>query len=79
MPKKTLKHEDDPLAGDMTEFIQSAHFKRALFEMRPKDTTMTLRMPRSLVLTAKRVAKKRGIKYQRMIRQAIVEYVAKIA
>lgn len=77
--RKQKRREDDPLDRDMSDFIRSGHFKRVLFEMRPKDTTVTLRVPQSLVDAAKKIAKARGVKYQKMMRQAIVDYVEKAA
>lgn len=77
--KRRAELEDDPLAGDMSVFLGKGGFKSLHFEKEPKDTTVTLRVPSSLITTAKRVAKKKHMKYQRMMREAIVEYVARAA
>ncbi len=79
MKKGRKSNQDDPLAEDLTGYLSTLEFKRAKVEMARKDTTVTLRVPSELVVTAKKVAKKHGVKYQTMMRQAIVEYVAKAA
>jgi predicted DNA binding CopG/RHH family protein len=79
MKKGRKSSPADPLAEDLTGYLSTLNFKRAKVEMAPKDTTVTLRVPSQLIVTAKKVAKKHGVKYQTMMRQAIVEYVAKAA
>lgn len=76
---KRAELDDDPLAEDFTDLIKAGGFKPLVLDKTPKDTTVTLRVPASLITTAKRVAKKRGIKYQKMMRQAIMEFVARAA
>jgi len=76
--KVTLRDED-PLAGDMSDFISKAKWRRIRFVFAPKDTTVTIRIPKTFVELAKQVAKKKGVKYHKMMRDAIVDYVVKAA
>jgi predicted DNA binding CopG/RHH family protein len=74
---KNPSKANDPLAGDMSDFISKAKWQQARFTFAAKDTTVTLRIPQALVDSAKKIAKKKHIKYQRMMRDAIVDYVVK--
>jgi predicted DNA binding CopG/RHH family protein len=71
--------EDDPLDRDMSDFVSKAKWRRVRFVFAPKDSTVTIRIPRTVVDLAKQVAKKKGIKYHKMMRDAIVDYVVKAA
>ena len=71
--------DDDPLAGDMSDFISKAKWIKTSFVFAANDATVTIRMPKALVAVARKVAKKRGIKYHRMMRDAIVSDVLKAA
>lgn len=72
---KNPPKDQDPLAGDLSEFIGKAKWRKVRFVLAPKDTTVTLRMSKDMVETAKRVAKKRGVKYHRLMRDAIAHYL----
>lgn len=72
-----LKKADDPLAGDMSDFITAAKLRKVHFTFSPKDTTVTLRLPATLVDSAKKVAKRKGVKYQAMLREAIADFVVR--
>jgi predicted DNA binding CopG/RHH family protein len=71
------KKSEDPLAGDLSELLRSAGWKKTRFIFAPKDTTVTLRLPASLVNGAKKVAKRKGVKYQAMMREAIADFLVK--
>jgi predicted DNA binding CopG/RHH family protein len=75
--KKSIKINNlkDPLAGDLSGVLGTLQFKKARFSVAAKDTTITLRMPASLVDSAKALAKHKGVKYQHMMRDAIVDFV----
>lgn len=78
--KKYIKNppkKDDPLAGDLSDFIGKAKWRKLRLVFTPKDTKVTLRLTKGMVDTAKKVAKKKGIKYQRLMRDAIADYLTK--
>ena len=56
--------------ADLTEYDLSG-FKRMPFEFEPKSAQVNLRMPESLLKAVKARAKKRGIPYQRFIRETL--------
>ena len=80
--KKFIKNpskKNDPLARDLSDLIGKGNWRKVRFIMSPKDTTITIRVPQSLVDTAKKVAKKKGVKYHSMMRDALADYLAKAA
>lgn len=77
--KLKAAESEDPLAHEWTGYIGKLKWHKTRFTFAPKDTTVTLRIPASLIDLAKKVAKKKGIKYHRMMRDAIVDYVVKAA
>jgi predicted DNA binding CopG/RHH family protein len=78
--KATAKEiEDDPLAEDLTGYLSTLKWRKSHFKFAPKDATMTIRMSKSLVDMVKKVAKKKGVKYNRMVRDVIADYVVKAA
>lgn len=76
---KNPPKDQDPLAGDLSEIIGKAKWKKVRFVLAPKDTTVTLRMSKDMVETAKKLAKKRGVKYHRLMRDAIANFLIKAA
>ncbi len=76
---KARAKEDDPLAGDLSAFIGKANWRKVRFLMAPKDTTVTIRINKGVVDLAKKVAKQEGIRYHRLMRNAITNYVIKAA
>lgn len=46
-------------------------FKRTHFEFEKKDAHLTMRIPEALLAAVKAKASKRGVPYQRLIREAI--------
>ena len=78
-PVKSKAKEDDPLAGDLSQFIGKANWRKVRFLMAPKDTTVTIRINKGVVDLAKKVAKHEGVKYHRLMRNAITSYVVKAA
>ena len=81
--KKRRKAEtQDPLDRDMSfVFDQPEKWKefRELFQFAPKDKTITLRMSADLLDRYKKLAKERDTKYQKLIREALLEYLLKKA
>ncbi len=74
---KTDEEVEDFVANaDLSEFDFSG-FKRLRFEFQPKSARVNMRLPESLLKSVKARASKRGIPYQRFIREALEEAVAK--
>lgn len=71
------KKKDDPLAGDLSDVIGNAQWRKVRFIFVPKDKTLTLRMPAVMVESAKKLAKRKGVKYQALMREAIADYLVK--
>ena len=57
--------------------LDFSQFKPAHFEFEKKDSRVNMRFPQSLLKTVKERAGKRGIPYQRFIREAVEEKLAK--
>ncbi len=79
--KKTInKEEKDPLDRDMSWLIKKQNkFVRLsdLLKTLPKDKTISLRLSVALVSALKEIAKRDKIKYQKLIRNILSEYVEK--
>ncbi len=56
--------------ADLTEYDLSG-FRMTRFEFKPKDKAISLRLPEDLFKAVQDKAKREGIPYQRLIRQAI--------
>lgn len=80
--KTKRKESDDPLDRDMS-FVFDAPEKWSkmsdLLKHLPKDKTITLRLSSDLLDQYKKLATKRDTKYQKLIREALIEYLAKKA
>ncbi len=57
-------------ASDLTQFDLSA-LKPTQFEFAPKEARINMRLPGELLSAVKRAAKRRGVPYQRFIRQTL--------
>lgn len=78
LPKiRTDKEAEDILKEDLSDFINKDNFKRTTFEFAPKDKSITIRISDPLLNSVQSVAEKQGVPYQRIIRQAIEEYLKK--
>ncbi len=74
---KTDEEAEDFVANaDLSEYDFSG-FKRVRFEFQPKSARVNMRLPESLLKSVKARASKRGIPYQRFIREALEEAVTK--
>jgi predicted DNA binding CopG/RHH family protein len=81
IPSKKRRAED-PLDRDMSFiFNDPTKWKKfsELFQFVPKDKTITLRMSADLLNRYKKLAKERATKYQKLIREALIEYLVKKA
>ena len=61
--------------ADLSEYDLS-RFKPMRFEFAPKDGRVNMRLPRDLLAAVKRQAERRGLPYQRYIREALERAVA---
>jgi predicted DNA binding CopG/RHH family protein len=72
---KTDKEAEDFVAkADLTEYDLSGG-QVVRFELRPKDKTVSLRLPEQLLNAVRRQAEKAGMPYQRYIRMALEKAV----
>ena len=72
LPKmKTDAKAEKLLKTDISEFLNKKNFKRTSFEFEPKTKAISLRLSESLLKALKQEAKKRGINYQKLIREAV--------
>jgi predicted DNA binding CopG/RHH family protein len=58
--------------SDLTQYALSA-LKPMRFEFAPKEARINMRLPGELLSAVKRAAKRRGVPYQRFIRQTLEE------
>lgn len=80
-PKKK-RSKVDPLDGDMSwifehkaKWMKFSH----LFQLEPKNKSITLRISESLLNQLKKMAEESNTNYQKLIRQAIIELLSKKA
>src|SRR6266852_2410064 len=66
---KTDKDAEDFLDQDLSDYISAENF--AQFEFRPKQKSVNLRISEELLNAVRAVAHRRGIPYQRYIRQTL--------
>ena len=83
MAKSKKKNaEADPLDKDMSFLLKEkgkwVRFND-LFQMQKKNKTITLRVSDDLLNEVKKIAKEEDMDYQKLIRNIIIEYVAKKA
>ena len=80
--RKRKNNNEDPLDRDMSfVFDDPTKWKQfsELFQFAPKDKTITLRMSADLLSRYKELADKMDTKYQKLIREALLEYLLKKA
>jgi predicted DNA binding CopG/RHH family protein len=75
----TDKEVKDLLKQDLNDYIHKGNFKKTTFEFEPKDKSITIRISDPLLHSVQAVADRKGVPYQRIIRQAIEEYLKKTA
>ena len=67
--KNELKEWNDPLEGDLSDFMSSGDWQVTRFELtKPKNKVITLRISEELLNSVKKRAKKLNLDYQRLIR-----------
>ena len=83
MAKSKKKNiEADPLDRDMSFLLkEKGKWVRLneLFQIQKKNKTITLRVSDDLLKEVKKIAKDEDMDYQKLIRNIIIEYVAKKA
>lgn len=80
--KKRKREIHDPLDRDMSfVFDDPTKWKQfsELLQFAPKDKTITLRMSADLLSRYKKLAKEENTKYQKLIREALLEFLLKKA
>ena len=68
---KTDKEADKFLDRDLSYYINAENFAPFQFEFRPKQKSVNLRISEELLNAVRAVAHRRGIPYQRYIRQTL--------
>lgn len=64
---------------DLSDYLSPENFKLTSFEFAPKNKSITLRVSDELLGAVQAVAKRRGINYQKLIREAIEQFLKKAA
>lgn len=78
MKKKAPKFKSDREAADflehdLTDYIDPAKAQRVTFEFLPKTEKVNLRFPPELLSAVRKKAARKGMSYQKYIRQAVEE------
>jgi predicted DNA binding CopG/RHH family protein len=84
MKKRLPKMKSDRAARavmkrDLSDYLSKENFKPVTFEFEPKDKSITLRVSSALLKAVQNVANKNGTNYQKLIREAIEQYLRKAA
>ena len=72
---KTDKEAEEFLDKDLSSIIGSKGFKKIKFELKPKNSSITIRVPEELKEAFKERAKKEGLSYQKLMREALENYI----
>jgi len=72
---KTDKSAENLLKQDLSSYIHSKNFHSTKFELNPKNQTITIRISEGLLKALKSKAKRQGIHYQKLMRQALEKYL----
>lgn len=76
LPK--MKTDDEAiefLEKDIGDYLSKDNFSHVSFEFAPKDKNITLRISAPLIQAIQKIAQKKHIPYQKVIRQAIEKLV----
>lgn len=80
LPKmKSDRAAKQMLKKDLSDFMTPENFKLTSFEFAPKNRSITLRVSDQLLGAVQSAAKKRGLNYQKLIREAIEQFLKKAA
>ncbi len=70
-PLKSDKDAEKLLSRDLSDYISAENLAPFPFEFRPKQKSVNLRISDELLKAVRIAARRRGIPYQRYIRQAL--------
>ncbi len=73
---KNDKEAENFLDQDLSDYISAENFAPFQFEFRPKQKSVNLRISEELLNAVRAVAHRRGIPYQRFIRQTLESALA---
>ncbi|MGI0483320.1 CopG family antitoxin [Geminocystis sp. CENA526] len=59
------------LEQDLTDYLNKENFTPMTFEFEPKDKVITFRVSEKLLKAIKKSAEKRGISYQKWLRETV--------
>ena len=68
---RSEKEAEELLDKDLSEYISAENLEPFPFEYRPKQNSVNLRISDELLNAVRAAARRRGIPYQRYIRQAL--------
>ena len=72
---KTDKQAKALLKQDLSNYMHHENFKPMRFELKPKKHTVTIRVSKELFKALKQKAKKLGLPYQKLMRQALENFL----
>ena len=78
---KTIGRKRDSLSKNLSNLMEKGKWVRfnELFELQPKNKTITLRVSDDLLNEIKKLAEKKDINYQKLIRNTLIEMVSRKA
>ena len=77
VPRLTTDEDAEAFLEQDLSALDFSQFKPARFEFARKDARVNMRLPEPLLAAVKARAKARGIPYQRFIREALEQAVAR--
>lgn len=79
--KKFKKKPKDPLDRDLSFIMEKGKWVRLsdLFQLQPKNKTITLRISEDLLNEIKKLAKRKDTNYQKLIRETLIDLVIRKA
>ncbi len=76
LPKtKSDRAAKNLLKKDLSAYLSPENFTLTSFEFAPKDKSVTLRVSNELLTAVQIAAKRHGINYQKLIREAIEQFL----
>ena len=73
---KSDKEAEKFLDKDLSDFINLKNFQKVSFEFQPKTKKVNIRFSEKLLDAVRKEAKRQGIPYQKLIRQAVEHSLA---